>query len=255
MRKGLLAGNWKMHKSKKETKEFFSSFINKLDQFKKDRPLDIEIALFVPYTLLEAALNQNAGNFIKIGSQNIHAESKGAYTGEISANMLKDIGITAALIGHSERRQYNNENNQDISKKIETCLRENITPILCVGETLEQRDRNQTEEVLKTQLQEGLNSISDIKDLVVAYEPVWAIGTGKTATPDMAESAHLYIRNTLMELYRSDVSEKTRILYGGSMKPSNIKELTQNKNIDGGLVGGASLDPDDFYSMYERFHR
>lgn len=255
MRKGLLAGNWKMNKTRKEASDFIEDVLELCEKQKASGEIDLDLVLGVPYTLLESCERLAKHSAVKISSQNVHFEDKGAFTGEISPVMLKDLGISYAIIGHSERRQYYNESNLDLSKKVKALQNHSITPIFCVGESLEEREAEKTTEVLEKQVVEGLSGISDLKDLVIAYEPVWAIGTGKTATPEMAEEAHKFIRSVIERLYGKEASDKVRILYGGSMKPENIKELTEKENIDGGLIGGASLEAESFWSLYQKFSR
>lgn len=247
MARKILAGNWKMHKTREECREFFKDFNKKAD---KRSGLDIMIA--APYTLLETAKEAAADGTWVLG-QNLHFEAQGAYTGEVSAAMLKELGVSGSLIGHSERRQYFGETDETVAKKAKAALDAGLSAVVCVGETLEQRDSGATEQVLSQQLTKGLAGVPYDPALVLAYEPVWAIGTGKTATPELAQAAHSFIRKQLAELYGSEHAAEIPILYGGSMKPSNVAELTAQPDIDGGLVGGASLKADDFADMVAKF--
>ncbi len=242
-RRPLIAGNWKMHKTVAETLAYIEAF----------KPLvagvdDRDIMIAPPFTSLDAAQRVLEGSSIALGAQNCHWEEEGAFTGEISPRMLADIGVSYVIIGHSERRHLFGETDEMIRKKVEAVLRHELIPILCIGETLEEREAGKTLSVLEKQLKEGLKDFSagDLKDLVIAYEPVWAIGTGKTATPEQAEEAHAFCRRILAEMFDADFAEKIRILYGGSVKPENIVGLMARPDIDGALVGGASLKPDVF---------
>lgn len=250
MARKILAGNWKMHKTTAECREFFKDLAKALDKNKK--PAELSLMLAVPYTLLATAKDK-APNDVWVLAQNVHFEDKGAFTGEISAPMVKDLGISGSLIGHSERRQYFAETDESVAKKAKAALNAGLSAVVCVGETLEQRDGGATEKVLAEQLTKGLAGVPYDPALVVAYEPVWAIGTGKTATPELAQKAHAFIRSQLSELYGADHAAAIPILYGGSMKPSNIAELTAEPDIDGGLVGGASLSAEDFSAMIHKF--
>lgn len=242
MRKNIIAGNWKMHFSVTETKNFLNTLIPKVKDAK------CEVVVCPPFTSLQTASEMLKGSNVKLGAQNIHFEEKGAFTGEISANMLKDLGVSYVVIGHSERRTYFNESDEDINKKIFTCLKHEFTPILCVGETLEDRESGNMENVLSSQIKKDFSNVSkeDAQKVVIAYEPIWAIGTGKTATSEEADNTIGFIRNVLKEIYDEQVSENIVILYGGSVKPNTIKEQMSMKNIDGALVGGASLVENDF---------
>ncbi|MBI2523212.1 triose-phosphate isomerase [Candidatus Woesearchaeota archaeon] len=241
--KALIAANWKMNKDIKEAVSFVKSFEKLIKNAK-----NIDIVICPPFTLF-SELNQLLKNSkIKLGAQNMHFEDKGTFTGEISPLMLKDAGCEYVILGHSERRQYFNETDDLINKKVKSALRHNLKPILCIGETLQQRDNNKTREIIENQLINCLNDINEneIKNLVVAYEPVWAIGTGKNAAPEQAEEVHKFIRSLLLKIYNKKISDNARIIYGGSVKPENIKCLMKMKNINGTLVGGASLDPKSF---------
>ena len=242
MRKKVIAGNWKMNMLPNEA----IKFIDELTPLVKDT--QNEVVLCVPYTdLFYALLNVQETN-IKIGAQNMHFEEKGAYTGEISAQMLKSINVEYVIIGHSERRQYFNETDETVNKKIKAAFANSLKPIVCVGETLEQREAGTTIDVITTQTKLALDGLTDeqVANTIIAYEPIWAIGTGKTATSDDAQASIKAIRNKIEEIYGQNVSERVIIQYGGSVKSSNAKELFQMPDIDGGLVGGASLKPDEF---------
>lgn len=242
MRKNIIAGNWKMNFSASETRKFLSSLLPKVKDAK------CEIVVCPPFTSLESAKEILKGSNVKLGAQNIHFEEKGAFTGEISSDMLKDLDVSYVILGHSERRTYFNEKDEDINKKIFTCLKHGFTPILCVGETLEERESGNMENVLKNQLKKDFSNVSkeDCEKVVIAYEPIWAIGTGKTATSQEADDTIGFIRSVLKDIYDEKVSENVVILYGGSVKPTTIKEQMSMKNIDGALVGGASLVENDF---------
>ena len=245
MRKPIIAGNWKMNNTISET-------IKLIEEIKtKELDSNVEQLIFVPYTSLAEAKKLVEGTDIKIGSQNMHWEESGAYTGEISPLMLNDIGVDYCILGHSERRQYFGESDEIINKKMKSALSHNIKPILCVGESLEEREVNKQEEVVKSQLVEGLKEIDikDIENVVIAYEPIWAIGTGKTASSDDANNMCKFIRNTIEELYNLEIADKVRIQYGGSVKPETIVELMGKSDVDGALVGGASLVAEDFAKL------
>ena len=255
MKKILLAGNWKMNFGPQETKAFFDSLaISKADFEAKPH---VTLRLFVPYLSLSTALSivKQKQLPIQIGAQNIHFEKSGAFTGEISASMLKEIGIEQALVGHSERRQYFGETNESVLKRTVGALEQGMEVLVCIGETLTERNQNQTELVLETQLKPLLqNQVCQAafgSKLQIAYEPVWAIGTGVTATPAQAESAHAFIRQQLTQALGPESSQKTLILYGGSVTPANFKELLGCPNINGGLVGGASLKPDSWTQLFQ----
>jgi len=243
VRRPLLAGNWKMYKTLAEAEATASAL--------KVRLKDVagrDVVLCVPFLYVEAVGGLLLDSEIAVGAQNLFWEEKGAFTGEISGPMLKSVGCDYAIVGHSERRQYFRETNQDVNKKAKAALKAGLTPIVCVGETLQQREDGVTEFVVTTQINESLEGLNkgDMLGTVIAYEPVWAIGTGRTATPEQAEEVQALIRNLLAHAFGKDVAEQVRILYGGSIKPENIYELMRQPDIDGGLVGGASLDADSF---------
>ena len=242
MRKPIIAGNWKMNKTAAEAE----ILINELKPLvAKSKP---EVVICVPYTDLWIAKKAIEGSKIKLGAENVAWADSGAFTGEISADMLKEIGVEYVIIGHSERRQYFGETDATVNMRMKQALTKGLKPIVCVGETLEQREKNRTKKVLKKQILEGFKDIieSDFSNIVIAYEPVWAIGTGKTATAEDANKTIGFIRSLIKKTWGNEVAKSLRIQYGGSMKPSNAKELMAMRNIDGGLIGGASLKAEDF---------
>jgi len=251
MRKPIIAANWKMNKTVSEAEEFVNKFIPLVSDV-----YDREIVLCVPFTLLYVIKKCLTNSNVKLGAQNMYFEEKGAFTGEISPVMLKDIGCEYVILGHSERRRYFNETDEFINKKVLSALKHGLIPIVCIGETLEQRETNKTFEVLEYQVKHSLCNLStlDAEKIVIAYEPVWAIGTGKNATPQQAQEAQQFIREKYAELYGSVVAEKVRILYGGSITPENFKGIMEQKDVDGGLVGGSSLNVESFYKIvcYDR---
>ena len=246
MRKLLIAANWKMYKTPAESTAFLTSFFPLI---KKNEAA--EVVLCPAMTSLPALVDAARGKSVAIGAQNMHWLNEGAYTGETSPTMLTAIGATHVLIGHSERRRYFNETDARVNLKLKAALKHGLTPIVCVGEHLEERERNLTADVLKLQTSVALEGIDPaaLVPLVIAYEPVWAIGTGRTATPDMAEEAHGIIREHIVRESGEAIAASTRILYGGSVKPENTAELTRMPNIDGALVGGASLDAASFAAI------
>ena len=243
MRRAFIAGNWKMNLEKDSAVELVKSLVENTKNVN-----DRDILICPSYPLLPVIDELVRGTNIWLGAQNMYHEKKGAYTGEVSAEMLKSVGCEWVILGHSERRHIFKEDDDLINKKVKSALDQGLKPILCVGELLEEREAGDTEKVVKRQVVGGLEEISskDIGKITIAYEPVWAIGTGKTATPDDADSIHSLIRDILNDLYNSDVSESMRILYGGSVKPENVDSLMAKDNIDGALVGGASLKADSF---------
>ena len=242
MRRKVIAGNWKMNMLPNEAIDF----IQELTPLVKDTKN--EVILCVPYTDLFYALLHVQDTNIKIGAQNMHWEEKGAYTGEVSAQMLKSIGVEYIIIGHSERRQYFNETDETVNKKVKTAFKHELKPIVCVGETLEQREAGKAEEIITNQTEKALEGLTDeqVQNTIIAYEPIWAIGTGKTATSEQANEAIKSIRDKICQIYGQNVGKSIIIQYGGSVKSANCKELFTTSDIDGGLVGGASLDPEEF---------
>ncbi len=246
MRTPFMAGNWKMYKTPAETTAFFNDFLPLVADAKGR-----EIVINVPFVNLTAAVTAALGSNVGIGAQNLHWENEGAYTGEISGPMLKAAGCQYVVIGHSERRQYFGETDATVLKRTVAALDSDLTPIVCVGELLEDREAGRTNEVLQTQFDGGIAGLSpeQFSQIVIAYEPVWAIGTGKTATPEMAGETHQAIRAMVSAKFGADAAAAVRILYGGSVKPNNVKELMAMEDIDGGLVGGASLDVQSFAAI------
>jgi triosephosphate isomerase len=242
-RKKLIAANWKMYKTPEQTQAFFDAFLPLVAGHDRD-----EIVVCPPYIDLHTAVAAANGSNVLVGAQNMHWEKEGAFTGEISASMLNAIGVTHVILGHSERREYFNETDDSVNRKLEYALESGLTPIVCVGEVLEEREAGLTEDVLRRQCMRAFNGISakKAKKLSIAYEPVWAIGTGVTATPEIAADAHSVIRHEAAKAFGDDFASALRILYGGSVKPDNATSLMSEEEIDGALVGGASLDPKNF---------
>jgi triosephosphate isomerase len=245
-RKKVIAANWKMYKTPEQTAAFFQEFLPLVADHTRD-----EIVVCPPYIDLHTAVAAVKGSNVAVGAQNTHWEKEGAFTGEISVPMLNDLGVTHVILGHSERRQYFNETDDTVNRKLEFALEGGLEPIVCVGEVLEEREAGLTEDVLRRQCVRAFNGISAKKaaKLLVAYEPVWAIGTGKTATPQMAADAHAVIRHEAAKAFGDEFAAQLRILYGGSVKPDNATTLMSEEEIDGALVGGASLDPKNFVKI------
>ena len=241
MRKKVIAGNWKMNKSPNDVKTFMESFPTLV------KDADAEVVLCVPYIDLKTALDLAAGTNVKIGAQNMHYEEKGAFTGEISPKMRKDINVEYVIIGHSERREYYKETDESVNRKLKAAFEYGLKPILCVGETLSQREEGVTKSFVTTQVEKALDGLTNnqVASTIIAYEPIWAIGTGKTASKEDANEVCGWIREKVRELY-GNAADEVVIQYGGSVKSSNAKELFSMSDIDGGLVGGASLDPEEF---------
>ncbi len=245
-RKPIIAGNWKMHMTVPEAFELVGGIIPACS----NKP-GVEVVLGPAYTALAAVAGAVHGKGIGVAAQNCHHEPKGAYTGEVSVDMLKDAGCTHVIIGHSERRQYFGETDEGVNRKLAAVLAGRLTPIVCVGETLAERESGSTFKVIEKQLAGGLSDIGpkQMEATVIAYEPVWAIGTGKTATPDQAQEVHSFIRGFIKKMHGDGIASTVRILYGGSVKPDNVKELMAMEDIDGALVGGASLKADSFSAL------
>lgn len=245
MRRKVIAGNWKMNMLPNEA----ISMISSLEPLVKNA--DCDVILCVPFTDLFYALLTAQGTNIKIGAQNMHFEESGAYTGEVSGKMLKSIGVEYVIIGHSERRQYFAEDDEIVNKKIKAALKNGLKPIMCVGENESQRENGIQFDIITSQVEKGLEGLSDeqVENIIIAYEPIWAIGTGKTATKEQANEAISKIREKILDMYGEKIAENIIIQYGGSMKPSNAKELLEMSDIDGGLIGGASLDANDFANI------
>ena len=241
MRRKVIAGNWKMNKSPKDVEEFMERFPGLVSDTEN------EVILCVPFIDLCKAVKLSKGTNVKIGAQNMHFKDSGAYTGEISPKMLNDLNVEYVIIGHSERREYFNETDETVNLKIKAALTHDLKPIVCVGETLEQREAGITKEFVTGQVRNALKEITEdeLKKIIIAYEPIWAIGTGKTASKEDANEVCKWIREELRELY-GDVADEIIIQYGGSVKSSNAKDLFEMSDIDGGLVGGASLEPEEF---------
>lgn len=247
--KPLIAGNWKMNKLPSEAETWTRDFLTRLQHVEHDHA---DIALCVPFTHIASMTNVLVATTVHIGAQDISAQEEGAYTGEVSAAMLKDLGVYYAIIGHSERREYHHEDDTLVRSKVQKALEHGLVPILCVGESLEQREAGDADSVVIGQIKADLEGVSlaSADSLVIAYEPIWAIGTGKTATSEDAQTISKTIRDTLAELY-PDLAANMRILYGGSMKPTNAGELLSQPDINGGLIGGASLKIDDLIAIIE----
>ncbi len=246
MRTPFIAGNWKMNKTTSEA----IAFVNELKDSVKEIN-DVEIGVFPPALAVVPVCEALKGTNITVGTQNLHWEESGAYTGELSADMILDAGCEYVLIGHSERRQYFGETDETVNKKLKKALAKGLKPIVCVGENLEEREAGKAEEVVKTQITDGFKDISeeDSKKIVIAYEPVWAIGTGKTATPETAQEIHSMIRSLYADIFSQESADALRIQYGGSVKPDNVKEIMAQEDIDGALVGGAALKVDSFTAL------
>jgi len=240
-----IAANWKMHKTVAEAAQFVDALLPRIAATQHD------VVICPPFTALTAVVERRYGTAIKVAAQNMHEEESGAFTGEVSAAMLVELDVEAVVLGHSERRQHFNESDEALARKVPAALAAGLEPILCVGESEEARDAEQTDAVLQRQLQADLIEINgaDLADVVIAYEPIWAIGTGRTATPQQAQKTIAFIRDVLRE--QGADADRVRILYGGSVKPANAAELLSQPDIDGALVGGASLDPGDFAAIVE----
>ena len=249
VRKAIIAGNWKMNKTRPEAKELLEA----IKPLVANAEGKVEVIACVPYTNLETAVAATAGSNVKVGAENVHFEKSGAFTGEISADMLVEVGVEYVVLGHSERRQYFGETDETVNKRTKAALAAGLKPIVCVGELLSEREANITEEVIARQIKLDLAGVSadDIKKTIIAYEPVWAIGTGKTATADQAQEVCAFIRATLAKLYGAAVADAVTIQYGGSMNAGNAAELLSKPDVDGGLIGGASLKANDFNTIVQ----
>jgi triosephosphate isomerase len=239
----FMAGNWKMNKTTGEAIDLVRELKTAISGVK-----GVEVAVAPPFTALYAVCKELEGSSIRLAAQNLYWEEKGAFTGEVSPLMLKEVGCHYVIIGHSERRQFFGETDETVNRRIKAALAQGLKVIFCIGETLKEREEGKTFSVIERQVEDGLKNLSDkeMKNMVIAYEPVWAIGTGKTATPGQAEEVHRFIRGKIEKLYSREVSEEIRIQYGGSVTPENIKRLMEQANIDGALVGGASLKAESF---------
>ncbi|UYT11174.1 triose-phosphate isomerase [Lactococcus garvieae] len=247
-RKPIIAGNWKLNKNLKEVKEFIANIDGKLPSEDK-----VEVAIAAPALYLVPMVQERGNNPLKVAAENVYFENSGAFTGEIAPAMLAAEGIEYSVIGHSERREYFHETDEDINKKAKALIAAGVTPILCCGETLETFEAGKTAEWVSAQIEAGLAGIDgkDVANMVIAYEPIWAIGTGKTATAEIADETCGVVRSTVEKLYGKEVSDAVRIQYGGSVKPETVAELMSKENIDGALVGGASLEADSFLGLLE----
>ncbi|HEA64991.1 MAG TPA: triose-phosphate isomerase [Candidatus Aminicenantes bacterium] len=244
--KPFIAGNWKMHKTIPEAVEMVKALKEASPQL-----TDAELVVIPPYTMLSEVKKVIEGSTVQLGAQNIFWEEKGAFTGEVSPPMLKDAGCQYVTIGHSERRQYFGETNETVNKRIKAALAHELTPIMCIGESLEEREKGNTMDKVETQINSGLEGLGkdEIRQIVIAYEPIWAIGTGVTATTSQAEEVHSFIRKKLTEKYGNEIASYAIILYGGSVKPANTYSMLKENNINGALVGGASLEADSFIQI------
>ncbi len=246
MRTPIIAGNWKLHMNPEQTAEFVKAVKDKLP-----KATEVESVIAAPAVDLPALLENAKGSELKVAAENCYFEDEGAFTGETSPKVLKEMGVDYVIIGHSERRDYFHETDEDINKKAHAIFNNGMTPIVCCGESLETREAGKAEEWVEAQVKAALKDLTaeQVSNLVIAYEPIWAIGTGKTATSDQAEEICAVVRKTVADLYDQGVADKVRIQYGGSVKPANVKELMAKPNIDGGLVGGASLVPESYLEL------
>ena len=249
MRRPIIAGNWKMYKTIADALELTNGLKRELYMIE-----GVDIVVVPGFTLVDEIADVISGSNIKLGAQNAHWEIEGAFTGEVSVAQLKELDVKYVIIGHSERRQFFGETNESVNKRIKAVLSGGLIPIMCLGENLSQREKGDTFSVVKDHLQGGLKDIGkdEVKNIIIAYEPVWAIGTGKTATPEQAQEVHSFIRNKLAQIYDNDTAQGTRIQYGGSVKPETIEDLIRQEDIDGALVGGASLKVDTFSEIVKK---
>ena len=249
MRKNIVAGNWKMNKTFQEADDLISGIMDELEKVSLNQ--NTQMIICPPFPFLEMATDFSDDSYFMVGAQNVSDQESGAYTGEVSAAMLESLEMEYCIVGHSERRAYYHETDEIIARKVNQLLAHGIRPIVCCGEVLQEREENRQFDVVKKQITDGLFHLSpeELGKIVVAYEPVWAIGTGKTATPEQAQEMHAFIRGLIAEKYGKEVADETSILYGGSCKPSNAKELFSNPDVDGGLIGGASLKAEDFMGI------
>jgi triosephosphate isomerase len=246
VRRKIIVGNWKMNLNMEAASALIENILSSINNFKH-----IDIGIAPPFVYLQLAVDMAKNTSLTISAQNCYPKSSGAYTGEVSPSMLSDIGVKMCIVGHSERRQYFNESDDFISEKVRALLDIRISPILCLGETLEEREKGLTFKVVEKQVRNCLSLVKqdEILRVVIAYEPVWAIGTGRNATPEQADEVHEFIRNIITNIYDERISREVRIIYGGSVNPSNAYDLMSRENIDGALVGGASIRSDDFYEI------
>ncbi|MFC7064082.1 triose-phosphate isomerase [Halobacillus seohaensis] len=248
MRKQVIAGNWKMNKTHTEAEDFIQATKNEVPS-----PDEVESVVCAPFPFLQKLVEETKGTSLEIAAQNMHFEENGAFTGEVSPVMLNELGVTYVVLGHSERREIFKETDEDINKKVHAAFNHNLTPIVCVGESLEQREADQTMDHVEAQVKKALDGLTDEQaaKVIIAYEPIWAIGTGRTATSEQANEVCTHIRRVVIDFYGSDVAEAVRIQYGGSVKPANVDELLSQSDIDGALVGGASLEAASFLKLVE----
>ncbi|WP_349408552.1 triose-phosphate isomerase [Pseudalkalibacillus sp. SCS-8] len=251
MRKPIIAGNWKMHKTLEESK----SFVKEIKELVPDEE-KIDSVICAPALFLNALVNETVETKLHIGAQNMHFEESGAFTGEISPHALKDLKVEYVILGHSERREMFGETNESVNKKVHAAFKYDLVPIVCVGESLEQRENNETKSHVKNQVEQALSGLSEeqVSQVVIAYEPIWAIGTGKSATSEDANEVCAYIRTVIADKFSQGTADQVRIQYGGSVKPETIEELMSQSDIDGALVGGASLKPQSFLQLLEVVH-
>ncbi len=250
MRKKILAANWKMNLTQSEAESYLGTFVSEIGEVD-----DVEVVIIPPFTAIPALVSASEKmQSVRIGAQNMHWEKSGAFTGEVSASMLRALFVKYVILGHSERRTLFGETDEIVNRKVRAALDAGLRPIFCVGESLHERDNSKVDEVLGRQIRKGLEGVSqkDLPEIVIAYEPCWAIGTGRSASPAEAEQAHAYIRSVLCELSNPATADRVRVQYGGSVKPENTEELMRQKNIDGALIGGASLDPRSFVRIIRR---
>ena len=252
MRKNIVAGNWKMNNDLSASRKLAKQVVKKV---KKAKIKGTNVIIAPTFVNLERVAKVTKDSKVKVAAQNMHFEQSGAYTGEVSANMLKSVGVNTVILGHSERREYFGETDEMLAKKVDAALANKMKVIFCFGEVLEDRKSNNQEKVVESQIKNALFHLDAeaFKNIVLAYEPVWAIGTGETATPDQAQDMHAFIRKTLADQYGNEVAENVSILYGGSCKPSNAKEIFSKADVDGGLIGGAALNADDFLAIITAF--
>lgn len=248
MRKRVIAGNWKMNKTASEANQFIDEVVKKVTD--NDQ---VEAIVCAPFPYLASLVKKAKGSNVKISAQNMHDEENGAFTGEVSPVMLKDIGVSHVVLGHSERREYFAETDETVNKKVHAAFAHDLTPIVCVGESLEQREANETMDHVETQVKKAIEGLSadQVAKTIIAYEPIWAIGTGKTASNEQANEVCTHIRNVIKNVVSEEVAEQVIIQYGGSVNPDNISALLAESDIDGGLVGGASLEPESFLQLVE----
>jgi len=247
MRRKIIAGNWKMHNNLSDSQNLVTKLVNGLN----NQTINREVIICPPFTSLSEVSNLLNGTKIELGAQNMHFEDKGAFTGEVSSEMLKSVGCKYVILGHSERRTIFGETDEFINRKIKKALASGLTPIFCIGESLEQKENGSTNDIIERQVQEGIKGLNEeeINKIIIAYEPIWAIGTGKTATPEQAQEVHQFIRSILKETFSDKTAENIPILYGGSVKPNNAFDLLAKADIDGALVGGACLDAGSFIEI------